>query len=119
MDRARPGEQSVRDDSTKRKSRCDSPYHDHEAVIVGSQDVLGCLTGLLLAGRYKILATVPVQLAAMVFAAMPTLIGQASLGHQFAAWVVFCLTLQAAYVARLAVGRPATGRAIQVRPRNA
>lgn len=80
--------------------------------------LLGCLTGLLLAGRFKILMTVPVQVAALIAAAIPVLMGESSLGHQLAVWIVFCLALQACYVTRLALG-VSSSQSIQASPRNA
>jgi hypothetical protein len=66
--------------------------------------LLGLLVGLLLGGRFKIFAAVPVQVFAMTAMIAPALFGAASFRHQLMTGVAFCLALQAGYVVRLATG---------------
>jgi hypothetical protein len=66
--------------------------------------LLGLLAGLLIGGRLKIFAIVPLQVVAVLAAIGPAIFGEAPLAHQLGAGLVFCLALQVGYVLRLAIG---------------
>ncbi len=66
--------------------------------------LLGLLAGLLMGGRLKIFALVPVQILALLAALIPATFSDASVAHQAAAGLVFCFALQAGYLVRLVIG---------------
>ena len=72
--------------------------------------LLGLLVGLIIGGRFKIFAAVPAQACALLILLAPALFGTASLWHQAALGLIFCLALQAGYVLRLVVGTPSARR---------
>ena len=76
--------------------------------------LLGVLSGLLIGGRFRIFATIPVQVLALLMVAIPAIMGEASIAHQAGAGLMFCLALQAGYVLRLVMG-PVSPRDIPAR----
>lgn len=64
----------------------------------------GLLIGLLIGGRFKVFATVPVQILGLSAAATPAIFGSATFAHQIAIGITFCAAVQAGYMLRLLAG---------------
>ena len=69
-----------------------------------ASSLIGLLGGLLLGGRFKVFATLPVQIVALIAAAVLVVSGASTFGHAGLGFVMFSLCLQGGYIARLFAG---------------
>ena len=65
---------------------------------------IGLLAGLLIGGRFKVLALIPIELAALLVAGACTAVGLGSIGGNALSFVAFSVCIQVGYAVMLVAG---------------
>lgn len=75
--------------------------------------LIGLLSGLLLGGRFKVFATIPIQMLVFVYSVAFAVSGRLSVGQAALSFLCICVSLQLGYVIML-VATPQGSRNVQM-----
>ena len=75
--------------------------------------LIGLLSGLLLGGRFKVFATIPIQMLVFVYAAAFAVSGRISIGQAALSFLCICISLQLGYLIML-VANPQGSRTVRM-----
>lgn len=75
--------------------------------------LIGLLSGLLLGARFKVFATIPIQMLVLIFAAAFVLSGRMSLSQAALSFLCICVSLQLGYLIML-LANPQGSRTVQI-----